>query len=381
MSNTISAQDCQRVKKIVNFNFHILHLYLDAFCVQLYPFLSGGEVWNFEALSKGQLKDFILEVAPYTNERLEEIRRRYRESPEDFYRASPFCGKIYCSGVRERPAYLGHSRVKRTWRVAEKASRRMIDVIFDQIKKRADVLASERASRIGIPKTSLITSLEEQRKEFVEAEVKFLRDLKCGAFDPSEEMIRSARIHDIAGIKAILEDGRLPVLERFFNQGPNWRIAERQEHRGAYNATSYVIELRLDKNALIHKIPDSRVMEVLAARGMDKKTMIEDYWSFVETGEEQVYLEVIATNYPEVIESELGRCMHEERILARREQVEYRSSIARNVRYLTDYLFLFAVSRKSSIEELPVRLWEKTLPDTYDHVIRQLWDIPTMPVL
>lgn len=381
MSNNFMDEDCEAVKRIVNFNVHILNIYLDHFCNDLFNFLSGGETWTFEVTSKGELKDFILDVAPYKNLRLDYIRTRYRKYPEDFYRSLPFRGKIYCSGTQEHPVYLGHSRIKRFRRVAEKTSRRMVKMIFDQIKKNADALAAERAFQLGIPMEKLITPVEKQREEFAHAERRFLKHLKKGMFNPDEEMLDSERIHDVAGVKAIIEDDRIPVLEKFFHDMPSYSIAEKEKHFGNYDDVNYIIGVTLDKKELINKAPDSRVINVLSARGMDRETIIEDYTTFVETAEDHVYLELIISNYPEMIESEFGRSMHEERILAQREQTEYRSSIARNVRYITEYLFLFAISGKRSIHELPVRLWEKTMPDTYDHAIRELWDIPTMPVL
>lgn len=381
MSNDLQEEDCATVKRIVNFNVHILNLYLDRFCKDLFSFLSGGETWTFEVTSKGELKDFVLEVAPYNDERLDYIRTRYRKYPEDFYRSVPFRGNIYCSGSKEHPTYLGHSRIKRFRRVAEKASRRMVNIVFDQIKKNADALATERASRLGIPKELLITPAEKQREEFAHAERRFLKHLKKGMFYPDRDMLNAARIHDVAGAKVIIEDDRIPILEKFFLDMPDYSIAEKEEHSGNYDDVNYIIGVRLDKRDLINKAPDSRVVDVLSARGMERETLIEDYGTFVKTAEDDVYLELIASNYPEVIESEFGRSMHEERILAQRGQVEYKSSIARNVRYITEYLFLFAISREKSIHQLPVRLWEKTMPDTYDHAIRQLWDIPTMPVL
>ena len=257
----------------------------------------------------------------------------------------------------------------------------MVDMIFDQIKKNADALATERASQLGIPKEQLITPVEMQREEFAHAERRFLKQLKKGMFNPDEEMLGSARIHDVAGVKAIIKDDRIPVLEKFFHDMPGCSVAEKEKHFGNYDDMNYIIGIKLDKKELINKAPNSRVVDVLSARGMDRDTVVDDYKTFVETAEDHVYLELITSNYPEMIESEFGRSMHEERILAQREQAGYGSSIARNVRYITEYLFLFAVSEKKSIHQLPVRLWEKTMPDTYDHAIRQLWDIPTMPVL
>ncbi len=381
MSDKVAPEDCVEVKKIVNFNVHIVNVYLDHFCSDLFNFLAGGEAWTFDVISKGQLKDFILDVTPYENERLDDIRTRYRKYPEDFYRSAPFGGKIYCSGSKEHPTYLGHSRIKRFRRVAEKASRRMIDIIFNRIKKNADVLATQRASELGIPKEQLVTPVEEQKEEFRHAERRFLKELRRGTLRLDEEAVNSGKIHDVAGVKAIMEDGKIPVLEKFFDNMPNYGIAEKEQHSGIFQALNYIIDIGLDKEELIDRLPTPRVVDVLSARGMDRGTIIDDYKTFVETAEDNVFLELIISNYPDMIESEFGNCMHEERIFAQREQVEYRSSIAANVRYITEYLFLFAISGKQRLQRLPVKLWEKAMPDTYDEAIRELWDIPTMPVL
>ena len=381
MRNDLSEEDCVAVKRIINFDVYVINIYLNHFCRGLFDFLAGGDVWNFEVTSKGELKDFVIGVAPYNNDRLDYIRARYKKFPEDFFRSVPFWGRVYCSGGEGHATYLGHSRIKRFRRVAEKASRRMADIIFNQIKKNADALAAERASRMGIPKEQLITPSGEQAEEFQHAERRFLKQIRAGEFSPDEDTINAAKIQDVAGVKVIVEDDRIALLESYFQNEPNCRIAEKQGLSGNYHATNYIIDLALDKNELARKAPDARVIEVLAARGMDRDTILDDYERFVETAENNVFLELIVSNYAEMIESEFGRCMHEERILAQREQSGYRSSIARNVRYITEYLFLFAISGKKRIDRLPVKLWEKTMPDTYDHAIRALWDIPTMPVL
>lgn len=381
MSNRFEYQDCQRIKEIVNFNIYIIKLYLDAFAGRLFRSLVGVGIWNLEVSTKGELRDLIIDAAPYTSDRLEFIRTRYRTYPEDFYRATPFRGTVYCNGSRENPTYLGHSRVKRFRRVADKVARRMVDVIFHEIKKRADSLALERASRLGISKDRLVTPLEEQREEFSHAERRFIKQVRAGLFRPDEHIAKSAVVHDVAGVKVVIEDEKRVVLERLLDETAGCRIMEKEQHTGMYDAANYIVELRLDKKELIDRAPDSRIVDVLAARSIDRDTIIEAYKTFVHTAEEDVYFEVIASNYPEMIESEFGRSMHEEMILAQREEVEYRSSIATNVRYLTEYLFLFAVSGKKGIDELPIKLWEKAMPDIYDDAISNLWDIPTMPVL
>jgi hypothetical protein len=381
MTNKLSQDDCVEVKKIINFNVYAINLYLDALCEDMFSYLSKSRPWTFEVTSKGDLKSFILKVAPYRNERLEYIKGRCRRFPEDFYLNSPFHGKVYCIGPEDSPVYLGHSRIKRFRRIAEKASRRMIEIIFEQVKKRADDLAMERASRLGIPKEHLFTPIEQQVEEFAHAERRFIKELKRGMFYPEEQVLRSARIHDVAGVKVILEDSGELAFEAFFKSRPGFKILEKERHTGVYNAVNYIIECSLDKGMLEQRLPDARVVNLLASRGLDADRITEDYRSFIASAEESVMVEIISSSYPEMIESELGRCMHEDRILAQRESLEYRSSIARNVRYITEYMFLFALSGKACLDRLPIKLWEKVMPDTYDHAIRALWDIPTMPVL
>lgn len=381
MTNKLVQEDCLRVKKIINFNVHAINLYLDSICGDLFAHLSGQEAWSFEVNAKGEFRDFILKVAPYRNDRLDHLAARYQKYPEDFYRSSPFHARIYCTGRQDGPTYLGHSRIKRFRRVAEKASRRMINIIFDQVKKRADDLALERASRLSIPKEKLVTPIEQQVEEFNHAERRFIKDLKKGMFYPDEQIIKSARMHDVAGIKVIIDDDKEPFFESFFREKNRFRILEKESHSGLYNAANYIIEYRLDKDMLLENAPGPRVIHVLSARGMKSDSLIEDYRQFIKNAEDTVMIEVITSNYQEMIESEMGRCMHEDRIMVQREQLEYRSSIARNVRYITEFMFLFAVSGKSCIQELPIKLWEKVMPDTYDHSIRALWDIPTTPVL
>lgn len=239
---------------------------------------------------------------------------------------------------------------------------------------------SERASRLGIPKDKLVTPAEEKREEFVHAEGRFIKQLRKGIFYPNEAIVQTGKIQDVAGARVVIDDDRTHEFERFFDDKPNYSISEKEKHTGIYDAANYIIDLRLDKKTLLERLPSPRVIEVLSARGMNRDTIIEDYKTFIETAEDNVFFEVITCNYPEMIESEFGRSMHEERVLAQRGQVEYRSSIARNVRYITEYLFLFAVSGKEYIQELPIKLWEKAMPDTPNHAVRGLWDIPTTPI-
>jgi len=68
--------------------------------------------------------------------------------------------------------------------------------------------------------------------------------------------------------------------------------------------------------------------------------------------------------------------MHEERIIGQRRQQQYRGCLARNIEYLMVYLFTFPASSQHDLHELPIKLWNRYLPDYFDEVIKDLFRIP-----
>jgi len=81
------------------------------------------------------------------------------------------------------------------------------------------------------------------------------------------------------------------------------------------------------------------------------------------------------------LESEIGRCMHEERIIEQRKAQQYRRYLAENITYLIEYLFLFPASLETEIYELPIKLWNRYLPDYLDDVLRKLFRLPPSAIL
>ena len=85
-------------------------------------------------------------------------------------------------------------------------------------------------------------------------------------------------------------------------------------------------------------------------------------------------IEVSLISYEEMLESEIGRSMHEERILAQRQNQQYQGSLTRNIEYLMDYLFRFALSTTKELNEVPIQLWVRYMPDYIDHILRRLYN-------
>lgn len=375
------SDDCPRLKDITNFNSYLITRYLDDVCMRLFESVAGEKVSRFEVGHKARLKDFIVQNPPYLTPRIEEILAHYGRYPQDYYRHAPFHGVVYHTGTAGRPCYLGHSRIKRTRRIAEKGARRIIDHIFNLIKAQADILAVERAARLGIPKSMLITDPQTQLSEFVHAERRVTKSIRKGTLAESRDDGAALTINDVAGLKVILEDDVAHRLYDFVDQSPDIKIVEIERHEGIYNATNLILKLSLDRERMLASPPAGRVLDIFARRGMGDGDIAARYASFVSNGEQDVYLEVILSNYEEMLESELGRCMHEERILTQRLQQEYRSPLAHNVRYLIEYMFLFTISPKRVIDAIPIQLWESYMPDSFDEAVKSLWDIEVLPAL
>jgi len=74
-----------------------------------------------------------------------------------------------------------------------------------------------------------------------------------------------------------------------------------------------------------------------------------------------------------MLESEIGRSMHEDRILTQRQNQQYQGSLARNIEYLLDYFFRFALSTTKELHEVPIQLWVRYMPDYIDQILQRLY--------
>jgi hypothetical protein len=87
-------------------------------------------------------------------------------------------------------------------------------------------------------------------------------------------------------------------------------------------------------------------------------------------------MELILSTFADMVESELGNSLHEERIVAQRDTKVYRGYIPMNVEFLIEYLFAVGASPHIHIGRLPIKLWGRYLPDTVIDQIRALYKMP-----
>lgn len=372
--NRPHPEDVGKLKRIVNFNSYIARLWADRLAHELIDTFHGGVAQTTIVKTKGELKDLIVLNPPYTNARIDELFQHYRRFPEDYYCDAPFDGRCYTFERDGKPRYVGSSRIKRFRRIAEKGSRRIIDYMFDRVRANADALAEDRARRLGIPKKELITSHEEMVEEFLHAERRLLKAIRQGSIQAEFPILS---IPDVVGIKLIAEDDQRDRLLKMIEEHPSCTMLEQEAHTGRYNAVNLRVAYVVPRDYLAATPPDRQQIQLLAYRGIDPSHVLEDYQEFLSTSTDHVLLEIIVANYAELLESEIGRSMHEERVLSQRAARDYNSHIATNIRYLMDYILTLCLApSQEPITDVPIKLWCKHMPDTLDRLVRGVFQLP-----
>jgi hypothetical protein len=243
--------------------------------------------------------------------------------------------------------------------------------MLDRIRASADLLADERAHSLGIPKDQLITSPEMMAEEFSHAERRILKSIKNGTFKPNP---LSLSIPDVAGVKIIVEPLEQERFRELVSRMPGIAITEEERHAGDYNATNFRLIYSLPKERLLAEPLSDAFLRVLEYRGFDKTEVSRQYREFIEKGENEVGFEMIVANYQEFLESEIGRSMHEERIQAQRSHRDYNGHLATNIRFLMEFMLSLCRSPWcTDLEEVPVKLWVKYMPDSIERAERKLY--------
>jgi hypothetical protein len=330
-----------------------------------------GESFREERIQlKGQLRDAICRSIQDGNLRTKELGRLYQTNPEFFYREAPINGTI-CLDHQQR--LLGLYRIKRPRRIAEKANRYVANWIFRMVQERARELAKERARKYNIALEELVTPKSQMDLEFIIAEKSIAQRFK----ENTIELDRAAlKIHDVGGIKIVANNEKLSRLEARLSDHPKIRIIGRENFSGDYQATSLIIEVYWDREHICSGYAALRAWEKYLDRGIPETELKKGLEPLLEGAEPTLKIELILSTFSDMVESELGNSLHEERIVAQRDNKAYKGYIPMNVEFLIEYLFAVGVSPHVHIDRLPIKLWGRYLPDTVIDEIRALYKMP-----
>lgn len=319
---------------------------------------------------KGELRDALCRNPLCRTPRVEELVRFYRSNPDYFYREAPINGVMCLGGTDE---LLGLFRIKRPKRIAEKANRYIANWIFGMVQEQARIMAEERAREMNIALEDLLTPAEEMTREFAVAE----RRIASKFHDSSIRLDRrNLTINDVGGIKLVAEPVRLAWLEEALTGHSAIRIVDKETHQGNYSGTNLILAVPFDREHICRCYHDSRAWEKYPNRGITEERLRGLMERLLKDVTPSLNLEVILSTFPDLVESELGSSIHEEMILAQRGTARYRGYLPTNVEFLVEYLFAVGFSPKTRIEQLPIKLWGRYLPDTVISDIRQLFDLP-----
>jgi len=318
---------------------------------------------------KDDLRRAIIAGCPRLNQRAEMLFRHYHETPEEFFPRTPV-DLILAFG--EGHDLLGMSRIKRIRRIAEKASRRVADRLAGAINWHARALANRRAQQAGLAVDQLVSPPETMSDEFARAERTVslaFRDRRL-RFAPLD-----LQIDDVIGFKLVGTREQLERVPDLIAEQPGAEILEREEHSGTYNAVNLIVELTLPDVDTIAGWMAGRDWTFAVERGLAADTLTERFREYVATGARTICAEVILTTYDELIESEFGRCIHEQRILQQRTSAPYSGRIATNASYIIEYMLMLAISPRIQISEVPVKMWGHYLPDTLSTAVWNLFSL------
>jgi hypothetical protein len=103
LCDRLEPGDVRTLKELVNYNCLLAPLVLDDVASSIFTEMVGLPVQSFAASTKGALKDFLVAHPPHTSHRIEEMIRRYQKYPQDFYRETPFDGRVYHQSTGASP--------------------------------------------------------------------------------------------------------------------------------------------------------------------------------------------------------------------------------------------------------------------------------------
>ncbi len=317
--------------------------------------------------SKDELRAALCTAYGDLSDRGRDLCRQHALHPEEFFPGTP-ADLVLASRGDGRPVAM--MRIKRVRRIAEKASRRVADCLAHQLHDAARQLAAERAAAAGVSLEHFVSSPEAMLEDFARAEWSVSREFRDGAptFSP-----RDLRVDDVLGVKFVGTPEELTAIERAIVEHPGVAALEREEHRGRYNDVNLLVDLSLPPPGVTVDRARSLDWSFAAGRGIPPEELAQSFPRYVETGAPTVRVEVILTTPEELMESEFGRSIHEQRILEQRRSAAYSGRIASNASFLIEYLLMTAISPTVELGELPVKMWGRYLPDTYSLAVWELF--------
>ncbi len=362
LSDRLEPDDALQITRIITYDSFIAWHTLVDFAQDLTRRLGHPKVRALSLYRKKDLKDSITRSAWTDSPRVAALLADYRRMPEFYYTGSPMAGFLF-HDPSGRP--LSICRFKRIKRIAEKASRYAVLHVRERLRQQSAALCPDGAAA-SWPEENLPPDAAARAEAETIAAIR-----RTGLHLPQ----RAMEIQDVVGTKVVDWGFGDTGLEATIAEMPGAEILEKEIHQGVYNATHYVVRLNIETGPVVAAFSASPHRQTCLRRGLLSRNGTADFEAFLHGGASDLRLDLILTTYEELLESELGRSMHEARIFRQRQERTLLGNIPLNIEYIIEYLLAVGLSPVTKIDEIPIKLWGRYLPDTLSYCIRKLYGI------
>jgi len=325
-----------------------------------------GDLYLERVTSKDQVREAIVAAAAHPTTRVAELIDWYRQLPEEFFPRTP----VRMSLVTLRNGKLAAIvRRKRIRRIADKVSRRIADQLSGEIDAVARALAASRpryrdaAVPDGISPSGIPAAVGGAAERLVADRI------RSGRISLAPE---KNRVDDVIGVKVIGTPVELETIEASLDNLEYTWAFHREVHAGTYEGVHYLVDLELPPNEEILANMADIDWSFAGGRGLEIEDLGERFRSYVESCRRTFRVELILTTFEDLVESEFGASIHEQRILDQRDLASDFGRIAVNASSIIEYMLRLATSPTVDIDLLPIKIWGRYIRDTLNHAIALL---------
>jgi hypothetical protein len=366
LADRLEPDDGRVVTEIFAFERAITAPVVRRFVADLCRTVHRGDLYLERITSKDEVRSAIVAAAAHPSSRVAELIDWYRQLPEEFFPRTP----VRMSLVTLRNGKLAAIvRRKRIRRIADKVSRRIAQELAGQINAVALALAASRPVHRGEPRPNGLGPAETPAAVGGAAERLVADRIRSGriTFDPDR-----LRVDDVIGVKIVGSPSELEAVEASLDRIDYTWAFHREVHAGVYTGVHYVVDLELPPNETVLANMEGIDWSFAGGRGLPVRDLGERFRGYVETCRRTFRVELILTSFEDLVESEFGAGVHEQRILDQRSLASEHGRIAQNASSIIEYMLRLATSGTIEIESLPVKIWGRYIRDTVAHAIASL---------
>jgi hypothetical protein len=365
LADRLEPDDGRIVTEIFAFERAITAPVVRRFVADLCRTCHRGDFYLERITSKDAVRAAIVAAAVHPSTRVAELIDWYRQLPEEFFPRTP----VRMSLVTLRNGRLtAVVRRKRIRRIADKVSRRVAEQLTGEIGAVARALAASRPRPIaGVDRDfappSTPAAVGGAAERLVADRIRSGRI----TLDPEKN-----RVDDVIGVKVIGTPSELETIEASLDNLEYTFAFQREVHAGTYEGIHYLVDLELPPNEVILANMSGIDWAFAADRGLSVEGLDEGFKSYIESCRRTFRVELILTTFDDLVESEFGVSIHEQRIVEQRDLADDFGRIARNASSIIEYMLRLATSPTVDIDLIPIKIWGRYIRDTLNYAVAEL---------